>query len=53
MNGEIQAQIHKFIYNLSNQDFAKANENLKATIHEKVATRFSAALKKVSDNKNK
>jgi len=53
MNGETQAQIHKFIYNLSNQDYAKAKENLKATIQEKVKDRFNKALEKVSRKKTK
>lgn len=44
MNGETQAQIQKFIFNLSNNNYAKANENLKSVINEKINARYQEQL---------
>lgn len=43
MNAEVQQHIHKFLFNLSNQDYSKANENIKAAVDAKMKIRLEQA----------
>lgn len=47
MNGEIQSQIHKFLYHLSCEDLANANKCVKSILESKIKERFTAAEKEV------
>jgi len=50
MTGESQAQIQKFIYRLSTEDYASADKELKTIVTDKVNKRFDAMLEKVRKN---
>lgn len=52
MNGETQSQIHKFIFNLGNQNLAKANANLKSILEAKIQERFKKAEKALKKTLN-
>jgi hypothetical protein len=55
MNAEVQSKIHKFLYNLSTENYNGANIELKDILKRKVNDRFQAALEQVkqADPKNK
>lgn len=53
MNGEIQGQIQKFIFNLSNGDYAKANSSLKKVVNEKIGSRYKEQLEQIKKNSKK
>jgi hypothetical protein len=50
MTGEVQKDINKFLYNLSMQDYASANEQLKNLIEKKVNEKFDNAYKIVKND---
>ena len=47
MTGETQSQIQKFLFNLSNQDFANADKELKNIVQTKLNDRFKQAFEQV------
>jgi hypothetical protein len=53
MHGEIQQHIHKLLFNLSNQELAKADKNLQKLVELKVQEKFDQAEKKLFPSKNK
>jgi len=47
MNGETQSKIQKLLYNLSTQEYAKAEKGMKDILAEKIKTKFNSAYAEV------
>lgn len=53
MNGETQAQIQKFIFNLSMEQHADAHKVLKEIVDKKIQARFDTALAQIVKKNNR
>jgi hypothetical protein len=53
MNGEVQPNIQKFLFHLSNEDHDAASQELKKVIDQKYQDRFEAAYQEVSESFSK
>ncbi len=53
MNGEIQLNIQKFLFHLSNEDHGAAAQELKKVIDQKYQDRFDQAYQEVSESFSK
>jgi hypothetical protein len=53
MTGEVQQYIQKFLFNLSNEDWAAANADLQKVIDRKQQERFDAAYNAIKESQTK